>query len=434
MNINQHRKQNTRAILACISAGLFFFYTIFQKVTFNAISADLISKFHLSVTGLGGISSAYLYANALWLIPGGILLEKFSSRIVTLVFVFACAVSSFVFAKSSSVLLDIIMRFIGGLGSAMSLLISLRLAARWFPDHSARVIGLLVSLGMSAGIVANAPFSVLMQHVGYQNSLIYVGYFGLVIGTFMLFFLHDRADVDSKVEINFSSVCRDIKNVACNMQNWKSGVCIGLMNLPIFILASLWGNLYLMHTAGYTSDKATLVISMIFVGEITGAPIVGWISDKIQNRKFVLLMGSILSLMMTVFIMDAEMLSATTLSILFFLLGFFLSAQVIGYSVIAESNDASVSSTASGFGSSIVNLIGALCQVLFPLLLTLHFTAIGQSAYSYQTAFLMFPVAFLMSIALIYRMKKTEISSQKVSNDFHAMGVEHSEEKLLSHS
>src|SRR3989338_8855068 len=100
-----------KPMLACICAGLFFFYTIFQKVTFNAISADLISKFHLSVTGLGGISSAYLYANALWLIPGGILLEKFSSRIVTLVFVFACAVSSFVFAKSSSVLLDIIMRF-----------------------------------------------------------------------------------------------------------------------------------------------------------------------------------------------------------------------------------------------------------------------------------------------------------------------------------
>ena len=275
MNIIPQPKQNTRAILACISAGLFFFYTIFQKVTFNAISGDLISKFHLSVTGLGGISSAYLYANALWLIPGGLLLEKFSSRIVTLVFIFACAVSSFVFAISSSVLLDIIMRFIGGLGSAMSLLISLRLAVRWFPDHSARVIGLLVSLGMSAGIVANAPFLILMQHVGYQNSLMFTGYFGLAIGIFMLLFLHDRAGIDSKPEINFSNVCRDIKNVACNIQNWKSGICIGLMNLPIFILASLWGNLYLMHTAGYTSDKASFVISMIFVGEITGAPIVG---------------------------------------------------------------------------------------------------------------------------------------------------------------
>lgn len=312
MNINQQPISNNRAILACISAGLFFFFTIFQKVTFNAISADLISKFHLSVTGLGGISSAYLYANALWLIPGGILLEKFSSRVVTLIFIFACAITSFVFAKSTSVSLDIIMRFIGGLGSAMSLLITLRLAVRWFPNHSAKVIGLLVSLGMSAGIVANAPFSVLVQHVGYQNSLMFTGYFGLVIGVFMLLFLYDRVDVGRKLEINFSNICRDIKNVACNIQNWKSGICIGLMNLPIFILASLWGNLYLMHIAGYTSEKASFVISMIFVGEITGAPIVGWISDKMQNRKFVLLIGSILSLMTTVVIMDAKTLSATT--------------------------------------------------------------------------------------------------------------------------
>ncbi len=270
--------------------------------------------------------------------------------------------------------------------------------------------------------------------MGYQNSLMFTGYFGLAIGIFMLLFLHDRAGIDSKSDIYFSSVCRDIKNVACNIQNWESGICIGLMNLPIFILASLWGNLYLMHTAGFTSDQASLIISMIFVGEITGAPIIGWISDKLQNRKSVMMLGSILSLAMTLLLLYDALFSIVLLSFLFFLLGFFLSAQVIGYSVIAESNDASVSSTASGFGSSIVNLIGALCQVLFPLLLTLHFTAISQSAYSYQTAFLMFPVAFLISIVLIYRMKETVVSSQKASDDFHAMDVEHSEEKLLSHS
>lgn len=142
-------------ILACIGAGLFFFYTIFQKVTFNAISTHLIAHFHLTNTGLGAVSSAYLYANALWLIPGGILLERFSSRMVTLLFMFACVASSFIFAESSSLFLDVILRFIGGFGSAMSLLISLRLATNWFPNQTARVIGLLVSLGMSAGIVAS---------------------------------------------------------------------------------------------------------------------------------------------------------------------------------------------------------------------------------------------------------------------------------------
>lgn len=322
MDINEKRTSLIKPMLACFCAGLFFFYTIFQKVTFNIISFDLISKFHLSVTQLGGVSSAYLYANALWLIPGGVLLEKFSSRFVTLLFMFACACSSFVFAESTSIFLDIIMRFVGGLGSAMSLLITLRLAVRWFPTNSARVIGILVSLGMSAGIVANAPFSALVQHIGWQNSLLATGYFGLMICIFMLFFLHDKKDVAGNAKITFASLRHSLKSVSQNFQNWKSGIYIGLMNLPIFILAALWGNLYLIHTSGLTNTKASMVISMIFIGEIIGAPIVGWISDMLQNRKIVMLAGAFLSLITTILLLDSSLFSITTLSLLFFLLGF----------------------------------------------------------------------------------------------------------------
>ena len=432
MSFNHQEMNLTRRILACVSAGLFFFYTIFQKVTFNVINVDLSTHFHLSGTELGAVSSAYLYANALWLIPGGILLEKFSSRAVTIIFLFACALSSFVFAESSSIALDVLMRFIGGLGSAMSLLISLRLAVRLFPNHAARVIGLLISLGMSAGIFANAPFLHLVQYIGWQNSLLAIGYFGVAIGIFMLFFLHDKVDSGPKKLFSFTALYRDIKNVSSNLINWKSGLYIGLMNLPIFVLASLWGNLYLVHTAGYTNDQASVIISMIFLGEITGAPIVGWISDKLQQRKSVMLVGAILSLATILPLFYSELFSPVMLSFIFFLLGFFISAQVLGYSVIAESNHPSVASTASGFCSFVVNMIGAVCQILFPLLLTIHLASnIASTPHSYKIAFCMFPIAFLASILVISYMKNTFSSALKRAE---VSDQDSSEEKLLSHS
>lgn len=77
---------------------------------------------------------------------------------------------------------------------------------------------------------------------------------------------------------------------------------------------------------------------------------------------------------------------------------------MIGYSVIGESNDSSVSSTASGFGSFIVNTVGALSQVLFPLLLTLHLimSSGNHSDSGYKTAFMMLPIAFLISIIVVF--------------------------------
>lgn len=410
--------------LSCVAAGFFFFYTIFQKVIFNVISKNLISHFHLSVTALGGVSSVYLYANALWLIPGGILLERFSARHITLLFMLLCALSSFVFAYSSSILLDALMRFIGGLGSAMSLLIALRLAARLFPQHSARVVGLLVSFGMSAGFFANAPFLHLVQLAGWQESLSLTGYFGLIITCFMFLFLHDKKTTQTTIQdFSFSNLYQDMKIILTHVENWKAGIYIGFMNLPIFILASLWGNLYLVHTAGYSMEKTTWIISMIFIGEISGAPILGWLADQLQRKKLVMIGGAIASFIVSVFIFDLTVFSVFELSGLFFLLGFTLSAQVIGYSVIAENNDPSLISVASGFGSFIVNMLGAICQVLFPVLLMFNKNAGLASAY--KTAYLMFPAAFLLSIFVAIYLTEKPV---------YAINTAFSDKKLLSQS
>lgn len=382
--------------------------------SFNVVSVDLMSFFHLNTTQFGAFSSAYLAANAIWLIPGGILLDRLSARKVTLLFMAGSVAASFVFAFSSSIILDVLMRFVGGLGSAMSLLVTLRLAARWCPEKTALVIGLLVALGMSGGIFADAPFSYLVQQFHWHMALKISGYFGVLLWVFMYLFLHDKTDISAHSKsFNLQQLLRDLKAIVSNIQNWKCGVFIGLTNLPIFVLASLWGNTFLVQTFSIPSQQASFITSMIFIGEIIGAPIMGWFSDKLKLRRPLMIISAVLSLVMTSSILFNPNLSATILEILFFSLGFIISAQVIGYPTIIESNAPSVASTASGFGSFLVNMVGASSQILFGYLLNIHGGNIVHSTVDYHRAFSLLPIAFILAIFTAFLIHETFCKQKK---------------------
>ena len=68
------------AWIVTLTASLFFFYEFIQLNLFNAIAVDLMQDFHLDAAQLGNLSSMYFYANALFLFPAGMMLDRFSAK------------------------------------------------------------------------------------------------------------------------------------------------------------------------------------------------------------------------------------------------------------------------------------------------------------------------------------------------------------------
>ena len=150
--------------LVCFSAALFFFYEFIQMMMFNAISTDLMRDFAINGTQLGLLSATYLAADALFLFPAGMMLDRFSTRKLILSAMFVCVASTLFFAWSHSVILAGVLHFLGGLGNAFCLLSCIMLASRWFPPRrQALVVGLVVTLAMLGGMVAQTPLRLLSE-------------------------------------------------------------------------------------------------------------------------------------------------------------------------------------------------------------------------------------------------------------------------------
>lgn len=408
---------STQPWIVCFSAALFFFYEFIQMNMFNTISADLMRDFAINATQLGNLSAIYFYANLLFLPVAGMLLDRFSTRRIILATILLCAVGIGTFALAHSVMIAGIARFMSGIGSAFCFLSSIRLASRWFPtQRMALVSGLIVTMAMTGGMVAQTPLTFMVELVGWRHALLLDAGLGFIIAAIIWCTVRDFPLGTSAPKHDSSkngSVLKSWRAAYLNWQNWLAGIFTSLMNLPIALLGAIWGNLYLQQVQHLSSMQSSYVVMMLFVGTIVGGPALGWFSDRIGRRRFPMILGVILSLVVVLTIMYVPALPLSAYLILFFGLGVITSAQVVSYPLVAESNPTALTATAVSVVSFCAISGYAIFQPLFGWFMDLdwHGTIVNNmhiySANDFHRALLIIPVGFIFALLASMLLRET---------------------------
>jgi len=408
-----------------LTASLFFFYEFIQLNMFNAIAVDLMQDFHLNAAELGNLSSMYFYANAILLFPAGMLLDRFSTRRIIVLAVLTSTVGTFLFGIADTYFMAAFGRFLEGCGAAFCFLSCIRIASRWFPaSKMAFVTGIVVTIAMLGGLVAQTPFAILSHAVGWRHAVILNAGLGIVIAILIHFIVEDRppnSQDDAKHEkdaLKSLGFWRGIGLVLMNPYNWLGGLYTSLMNLPVFLLGALWGINYLVQVHHISAVQASYATTIFFLGIIFGSPLFGWLSDHIGRRVLPMIIGAIASLAVILVLMYVPDLSLTSLIILFFLIGFVTSSQVLSYPTIAELNPIALTGTAVSVDSVLIMTSGAIFQPFFGWVMAMHWdhtmvnNAPAYSGHDFMNAMLIMPISFVVALIVAMFIKETFCKSQ----------------------
>lgn len=356
--------------LVVLSASLLFFYYFIQMNMLNTIGEYLIKEFSLNSEQASQIFAILTNGNVLFLLPAGILLDRFSSKKLLVIAFFMAVIASYLFAVTNSFGTMKICRFIIGAAAAFSFLAPVKIASRWFrPKQMALVVGMVVTMAMLGGIVAQTPLSMLVNKFGWRTALKLFSLLGLIMVLVQTVVVNDAPkgfscdNPKAGEDRNLSDFFKSLGRVVANSQNWLAGLYISLANLPVFILGGAWGVQYLVQARSFERIDASNVVSMIFLGMIFGSPAAGWISDKLGARKLPMIIGAILLVLVVLAAMFAPNLSLGASIVLYLLIGFASSVQVIGYPLIAESNPVATLATANSIASILIVSAGVLVPV-----------------------------------------------------------------------
>ncbi|MFA6303436.1 MAG: MFS transporter, partial [Legionella sp.] len=222
------------AWVVCLSAGLFFLYEFFQLNIFDVINQSLRDEFQLNAAQLSWMSSTYLWANIAFLLPAGLILDRYSTRVVILIAMVICVTGTVGFALTNSFVLACIFHAFAGIGNAFCFLSCVVLVTHWFPSsRQALVIGSVVTMAFIGGMIAHTPFAYLNDLFGWRRALMIDGLVGILLIVWIYCIVQDRPmgapepehSKQDKVLVHF-------KSALSNPQNWLAGLFTSFLNLP----------------------------------------------------------------------------------------------------------------------------------------------------------------------------------------------------------
>lgn len=406
-----------------MAAALFFFYQFIQSNMFNSIAPEIMSEFGLGATRLGWLTGTYFIANMVFLLPAGYLLDHYSTRKIILTAMIITIVGTQFLALTHSYGIAIFSRFLTGVGAAFCFLACIRLASRWFPaSRMAFVSGMIVTMAMSGGFVAQTPFTILVNLMGWRQAMWVNASLGIMIALVIHAFVKDnplQAIDDSSSNNMKIGVWEGILRAYFNKQNLLAALYTSLMNAPIAILGAMMGNLFLVQVYGLSPTKASYASSAIFLGTIIGSPLVGRLSDYLSKRRAIMLLGAILAGTALWLVMEAHQLSLLGWIILFFTVGLLTSTQVLSYPTVAESNPAILTATSVSVVSMLTQGGIAVYQPIFGWLLKHHWDGQVQnhvpvySASDYHAGLSMLFIGIIIAFTAAIFIRETYGSRQE---------------------
>lgn len=366
MDCGAANKTKLTAWVSTIVVSLFFCYEFIQLSLFNAISVPLMRDFSLNAAQVGQLSAAYFYANAILLLPAGIMLDHFSTKKLVFGNTVLCSVATWAFAVTDNYYLALIARFVIGLGGAFCFISCIRIASRWFPPQGmALATGVITTIGMLGGMLTQMPLTLLTEYFGWRHAVLLDAGLGIFIMWAIVLFVQDQPADVKIIPKPATKVWEMFLLVAQNKQNWIGGIYAALLNFPVVILGALWGINYLTTVHNLTRLEASYATMIYFLGMIIGAPLYGWWSDFIGLRRLPMIIGALVSLLVMLILMLNVHLSLSMIIVLFLSLGISISAQILIYPTIAELNSLHLTATATSIVSLVLVSGAFIVQPLF---------------------------------------------------------------------
>jgi predicted MFS family arabinose efflux permease len=357
----RHKLNNVYVI--CIIASLFPFLGFWQLSIINILSNHISDSMQIPVSKVINLAAIYTYADALALIPIGILLDKYSTKKVLCSGLIIFNLGLLIFSLSDNYTSLLIGRFITGVGHAIGLLGCFSLVKDIIKrDKQTLWISITLTIAFAGGLMAQAPTAVLLNIINWREFTLFTSFLGVLL-FFILVYIIPRA-----TKVKTDNISDNIKNIFLsfkNIRNWYCAVFVFLQDATIMVIGAMLGYSYLVHQEKFTPTIAASITSMMYVGTILGSPILGYIADRVQALKTqILLCGLIACLSMLSFYFFSN-ISLVFYLILFFSCGIFTSIQGIGYSSVHKLNRSNLSNTAMSVVNVIIMLGLGLIQSTF---------------------------------------------------------------------
>jgi MFS family permease len=284
------------AVLIVVSLAMYGNYYAYDAV---APVADALQRMlGFTDTQIGTLNAIYSFPNIIMVLVGGVIVDRFGTRLSTLLFSIVCAAGALITAVSSTFPWMAAGRLVFGLGAESMIVAITVVIGQWFVG---RQLGF--AFGVNLSIARAGSYSADMSptwfkplyDLGWQPPLLLAA--GLAGGTVVCcaaYFLLERAaarrfslpQAAATDRITWSDLWRFDRSY------WYIvGLCVAFYSV-IFPFRSTFAIMYFQHAHGLSLQDAGSMNAYVFLAAIFATPAFGLMADRLGRRAAFMFIGS----------------------------------------------------------------------------------------------------------------------------------------------
>lgn len=343
-----------------------YLLSYFHRLAPAAISGDLAESFGIGNATLGSLAAAYFYVHTAMQIPTGVLTDTLGPRRILTVGAAVTGAGCILFAAAPHWDVAMIGRLLVGLGTSVTFIAFLKLNALWFEESRfASIGGLTIMIGNCGAVFGATPLAWAAEYQGWRGVFMGLGVLSLVLVPLTWIIVRDRPD-EFDLHVYANQMVPPITSVDPGQRSWIDGLKEVVKNRhtwpgfwinfgicgTFFCFSGLWAVPYLVDVYGYSNVVATNHTTLLLLGVALGALCIGRISDRLRNRKTVMLVFAGIYLCTWIPLIAARWLPLSATYVLFFVMGFVIPSYTLTWAAAKEANNP----TFSGMATSVVNV------------------------------------------------------------------------------
>lgn len=324
------------------------------------VAPDIMRELGASAASLAALTSAMFIASAISQIPGGILLDRFGTRVMLPIMLVLSGIGAGLFGAAQSVGQLVFARAFMGVGGAVLVMAGIVACARWFDArHFSTIAGGIMATSQLGNLLSTIPMALIASWFGWRGA-----YAAVVVFTFLLAAIVYACIRDAPPGHDFHARPREtLRQSAAGVVEvlripgiWRLLVMAWFAWGTTSCIVGLWAGPYLSDVHGLDTLGRGKVLFWIACGVIAGGLTFTYIDRRSGRTKQLIVAGTVVNIVVFGILTVLASPGIVTVTALLALMGF-----VGGYSVLIATHGRSFyPERLIGRGITTVN-----CAVLF---------------------------------------------------------------------
>ncbi|MCP5369447.1 MAG: MFS transporter [Rickettsiaceae bacterium] len=335
-----------------------------MRLSTGVLREQIMLDFQVDASMFGSLSGYYYLGYGLSQIPFGLLLDRFSYRIIASLAILCTAIGALLFATTSNWQILLLSRFLIGFGSGIGFLSVAKITKACFDEkYHSMLIGFAFTLGLIGAVFSTTPLVILFEHYGHKQILLLVSFVAFSMS--IITYICGKNNLPQSAVHTNNTISQSLFRVFTNYRIILIGIAGGLLVGSLEGFADVWAMPFFNQIFGYSIVDSSKITMYVYFGMCLGGPILVFFSNLFGSEYWIIIATAVLTIFIFIILFICNDLSMLTLGTIMFVLGILCCYQVLIFNIASNI----MGSSSTGLVISAINCMNMSFGYIFHLVI-----------------------------------------------------------------